>query len=184
MRRPATLSRTDALVLVFAAIAQPNLVVADHAPDNLSQDVDPNYVACLMAVDDADLLFLNHLQNACFARMVEVCMGRVDASVPSLQAIDCITFENRRSIAFMQDALGEMPTDFEFPTGFKGTYQRRRDSILKDLESVKNSPQPKTIDEAVKQGVVVAVSASLLFYLARETETPMEALVASTFGNH
>ena len=184
MRRPAPLSCSVALVLASAAIAQPNPAVADHVPDNLSQDVDPNYVSCLMAVDDADILFLGHLQNACFARMVDVCTGRADASAPSPQIVDCITFENRRSVDFMQDALSELPKAFEFPSGFKGAYQRRRDSILEDLEAVKNSPRPESIDEAVQQGVVIAVSANLLFYLARETGTSLEPLVVRVSENH
>lgn len=44
-----------ARVLFIGAFGLPNAGFADHVPDNLSQDLDPNYIACLMAVDDAEM---------------------------------------------------------------------------------------------------------------------------------
>jgi hypothetical protein len=161
----------------------PDLAVADHVPDGLSQDVDPNYIACLMAVDDAKPQFLDALQAACLKRMVEICSGSADEAPPS-QAVECISFETRRAIDFLLAAVTELPESVE-KTGLSSVvYPRRRDSIIKDVEAVKAFAPPESIDAAVQQSMSVATAANLLFYLARETATPLDALVGTTFDQH
>ena len=42
---------THALIVILAVVGLPLVADADHVPDNLSQDLNPNYIACLAAVD-------------------------------------------------------------------------------------------------------------------------------------
>lgn len=136
-----------------------------------------------MAVDDAKLEFLGFLQNTCFKRMVLICGGR-DLDAPESQMIDCIHFETNRGIDFLQAAVTELPETVESGGFFERGYKRRRDSILGDVEAVKISPKPESVDIAIQQSIIVAASATTLFYLARETGTPLESHVAATFGGH
>jgi hypothetical protein len=169
--------------LVAAALMLPDRAVADHVPDALSQDVDPNYIACLMAVDDAKPQFLDALQATCLELMVEICSGAANEAPPS-QVVKCISFETRRGIDFLLAAEAELPDAVEKTGLFWRSYQRRRDSITKDVEAVKALAPPESIDAAVQQSMSVATAANLLFYLARETGTPLDALVATTFDQH
>ncbi len=99
--KPAVLKslRISLCVLFAAALMQPDRAVADHAPDSLSQDADPNYIACLMSVDDAKPQFLDALQATCLTRMIEICSG-LDNEAPQSQVIQCISFEMRRGTIF------------------------------------------------------------------------------------
>ncbi|NJS38737.1 MAG: hypothetical protein HC783_06670 [Rhodobacteraceae bacterium] len=168
---------------VVAALILPDLAVADHVPDGLSQDSDPNYIACLTAVDDAKPQFLDALQATCLTRMIEICRGAENEAPPS-QGIDCISFETRRAIDFLLAAEAELPDAVEKTGLFWRSYQRRRDNIVKDVEAAKALAPPESIDAAVQQSMSVATAANLLFYLARETGTQLDALVATTFDQH
>jgi hypothetical protein len=175
--------RINLCVLVAAALMQPERAFADHVPGDLSQDVDPNYIACLMAVDDAKPQFLDALQATCFTRMIEICSG-LDNEAPQSQVIECILFEMRRGTDFLLAAEAELPDAGEKTGFFWHGYQRRRDGIVKDVEAINAVEPPESIDAAVQQSISVAVTANLLFYLAREMETPLDALVAATFDKH
>jgi hypothetical protein len=170
-------------VLVAAALMQPDLAVAEHVPDSLSQDVDPNYIGCLMAVDDANPYFLDALQTTCFKRMIDICSGS-DNDAPPSQVIECISFETHRGIDFLLSSVAELPESVEKTGLSSAVYPRRRDSIVKDIEVLRAFAAPESIDVAVEHSISMAVSANLLFYLARETGTPLEALVEATIGKH
>ncbi len=172
-----------AALLVAGALGLPNVGVADHIPDNLSQDLDPNYVACLMAVDGAEMEFRDALQSACLHRMGDLCSGRNGLAPPS-QVIDCIHFETRRGIDFLRAAASELPEFVEKEGLFGHGYERRRDSIFNDVELLTNSPKPQSTEIAVQQSVKMAAAATLLFWLARETQTPIGAHVAASFAFH
>ena len=172
-----------AALLDAGAFGLPNVGVADHVPDNLSQELDANYVACLMAVDDAETEFRDALQSACHQRMGELCSGRNGLAPPS-QVIDCIHFETQRGIRFLQAATSELPEFVEREGLFGHAYERRRDSVLDDAELLRNSPKPQSVENAVQQSVKMASAATLLFWLARETQTPLETHVAASRGDH
>ena len=176
-------SNVIAALLVAGAFGLPSDGFADHVPDNFSQDLDPNYIACLMAVDDAEMEFRNALQYTCLRRMGDFCSGRNDQAPPS-QVIDCIVFETQRGIAFLQEATNDLPETVEREGFFGRGYERRRDSILADVEKLRNSPKPETVEAAIQQGVILASSAITLFWLARETGTSIEAHVLASFGSH
>jgi hypothetical protein len=179
---PTLLTRI-ARALVVAALMLPDLAVADHVPDGVSQDVDPNYIACLKGVDDAKPQFLDALQATCLTRMIEICRGS-DNEVPPAQVIECISFETRRGIGFLQAAVTELPESVE-KTGLASVvYARRRDSIVKNTEVLRAFAAPESIDVAVEHSISMALSANLLFYLARETGTPLDALVEATIDKH
>lgn len=172
-----------ASIVIAGAIGLPKFAAADHVPDNLSQDLDPNYIACLMAVDDAETEFRDALQSTCIQRMGDICSGKNGIALAS-QVIDCLHFETQRGIGFLQNAANDLPASVE-KEGFLGHgYERRRDGILKDVETLKNSPKPQSIETAVQQSVKMVSAATTLFWLARETETPIEAHVMASFGDH
>ena len=60
----------------------------------------------------------------------------------------------------------------------------RIEPVAGDVEAVKASPMPESIEVAIQQTFPMVTSAELLFYLARETGTPLEARVAATFVDH
>jgi hypothetical protein len=169
--------------VVAFTLALPTTAVADHVPDSLSQDVDPNYIACLMAVDDASPQLLGALQTTCFRRMVEICSGKDFDATPS-QMIDCISFESRRGADFLEAAVAELPETVEKTGLFWTRYPSRLDSIRDDVKALMSSSRPETVDDAIQQSSPMAVSATLLFYLARETGTPLEKLVEATIEQH
>jgi hypothetical protein len=170
-------------LLVAGAFCLPNVGSADHVPANLSQDLDPNYVACLMAVDDAEAEFREALQSTCLKRMGDLCSGSNGRSLPS-QVIDCIHFETQRGSAFLRAATNELPEFVEKEGLFGHGYERRRDRILADLGKLRNSPKPDTIETAIQQSVVMASAAITVFWLARETGISMEAQALASFGSH
>lgn len=172
-----------ATLWVACAFGLPNVGFADHIPDNLSQELDPNYVACLMAVDEAEMEFREALQSACLQRMGDLCSGRNGLAPPS-QVINCIHFETQRGIAFLRAAINELPELVEKEGFFGRGYERRRDRILADVEKLGNSPKPDSIEAAVQQSVTMASAATTLFWLARETGTSMEAHVSDSFSAH
>jgi hypothetical protein len=172
-----------AFILTVAVMGLPDVAAADHVPDNLSQDLDPNYIACLNTVDDAETEFRDSLQSTCIQRMGDLCSGSNGIAPPS-QVIDCIHYEVRRGIVFLQVAANDLPEAVEKDGFFGHGYERRRDGILKDVEALKNSAKPLSIEIAVQQGVMMASAATTLFWLARETGTTLEAHVAASFGDH
>lgn len=157
--------------------------MADHVPDNLSQDLDPNVIACLMAVDGAEIEFLSTLQITCINRMGDICSGKNGVAVPS-QVIDCLNFETQRGIGFLETAVNALPEAVEKVGYFGFVYEGRRDRILKDVETLKTSPEPQSIEIATQQVVTMATSAIMVLLLARETGTKFEAHVNDTFGEH
>ncbi|NJM83200.1 MAG: hypothetical protein HC844_12550 [Tabrizicola sp.] len=169
--------------LVAFALVLPNTAVADHVPDSLSQDIDPNYIACLMAVDDASPQFLGALQTTCFKRMVEICSGKNLDAIPS-QVIDCISFESRRGANFLEAAVAELPEAVEKTGLFWKRYPSRLDGIRDDAKAVRSSSRPETVEDAIQQILPMAASATILFYLAKETRTSLENLVEATIEEH
>ncbi len=172
-----------AFILTVAVMGLPDIVVADHVPDKLSQDLDPNYIACMNTVDDAETGFRGALQLTCIQRIFDVCSGGNGIAPPS-QVIDCIHYEVQQGIVFLQVAADDLPEAVEKDGFFGHGYERRRDGMLNDVEALKNSAMPLSIEIAVQQGVSMAIAATKLFWLARETGTPLEAHVAASIGHH
>ncbi|MEM9902975.1 MAG: hypothetical protein AAF865_16650 [Pseudomonadota bacterium] len=175
--------RIRATIAIAAVIGLSQVSVADHVPDTLSQGLNPNYIACLAAVDDAKIEFRDTLQSACIQRMGDICSGRSEIAIPS-QAIDCLHFETQRGIAFLQAAVSDLPESVESEGLFGYGYKRRRDSILMDIAKLQKSPKPATIEAAVQQSVIMASASTTLFWLSRETGTPIEHHVDASFGAH
>jgi len=174
---------TPAFLVISAVIGLPLVAIADHVPDNLSQDLNPNYIACLAAVDGAEAEFRDALQSTCIKRMGDICSGKNGLAPPS-QVIECMHFETQRGIGFLEVAVNDLPSSIEKEGFFGHVYERRRDSILADVEKLSNSPKPETIETAVQQGVIMASAATTLFWLARETGTSIEVHVLASFGAH
>lgn len=169
--------------LVALALCQPDKAVADHVPDSLSQDVDPNYIACMMAVDDASPDILSALQTTCFTAMIKICSVS-ENHTPSPQAIDCISFETRRGLDFLEAAVANLPEEVD-KKGFIGRrYQGQRDRIIQDLEAAKAFAAPESFEGAVEQSIKMATSVIELVFLAKRVEIQLEALVSVPFGNH
>ncbi|MDP2579278.1 hypothetical protein Q8W37_04990 [Shimia thalassica] len=172
-----------AFIVISAIVGLPLVAIADHVPDNLSQDLDPNYIACLAAVDGAEAEFRDALQSTCVERMGDICSGK-NGLAPLSQVIECIHFETQRGIGFLEIAANGLPASPQKEGFFGHMYERRRDTILADVEKLRNLPKPETIEIAVEQSVTMASAATTLFWLARETGTSIEAHVSASFGAH
>ncbi len=170
-------------IAVLVSVIWPFSVLSDHVPDNLAQKLDPNYVGCIMAVQDAEQEFRDSLQGTCLSRMGDICSGRNGVALPS-QVIDCVHFENQRGVNFLETAVMSLPENVEQNGFFGRQYQKRRVDILENLEVLRDQAKPQTIDAAIQQTVTMASAVTMLFWLARKTGTSLEAHVQSTFGNH
>lgn len=172
-----------AVILTTVNLYVPVPASADHVPDNLAQEVDPNYIACMMIVDDAEAEFLDALQSTCIQRMGDIC-GLRNGIAPPSQVVDCIHFETQRGIAFMRAGVADLPDVIEKKGFFGHGYKRRRDGILRDIDTLKNLPKPLTVEITIQQAVSMASAVHMLFWLARKTETSLEAHVLATTSNH
>jgi hypothetical protein len=170
-------------ILISLSVGFPFCALSDHVPDNLAQELNPNYVGCMMAVEDADDVFRETLQSSCIERMGDICSGGNGTNLPS-QAFDCVYFEIQRAVDFMTIALPDLPTEVETSGFFGHGYQRRRASILEDIESLQNQDKPYDFEVAVQQVVTMASAVTTLFWLARKTDTPMEVHVQTANGTH
>lgn len=168
---------------IAATIGLPEVTAADHVPNNFSQDLDPNYIACMMSVDDAEAEFLDALQSTCIRQMGDICSG-LNGTAPPSEVIECIHFETQRGIEFLEAAANDLPKTVDMEGFFGHRYEKRRDGILNDVGALKKLPKPPSIEVAVQQGVTMASAATMLFWLARETGTPIEAHVEASFGAH
>jgi hypothetical protein len=128
----------------------------------------------MAAVDDASPVFLSDLQSRCLGRVGTICEGR-DASVP--QIIECIQAVVDGGAALLQEATLALPEEVEKKGFFGHGYQRQRDSILASIEAINTAPRPEDFATSLEQVVSMAASVSTLFWLARETETPLDAHV-------
>lgn len=173
--------QTFSLLALLAAL--PLSATADHVPSALAPDLSPNYIACLAAVDDADREFRDALQSTCIRRMGDICSGGTKTVEPQ-QLITCLTVETQRGLTFVTAAAKALPPSTH-KTGFFGNaYQRHRATLLTDIASLQNAPAPVTVQDAMDQTVKMALAATTLFWLARETDTSLTAHVAASFGEH
>ena len=156
---------------------------ADHAPDGLAQTVDPNYVGCLFAVDDAEPIFRDALQGTCLQRIGDICSGQ-DGNAPTEQIIDCVHFEVSRSLEFLETAVSDLPSSVETEGLFAAMFPRRLAQLSENVAELATQARPQTLEEAIEQIVSVASTAQMLFWLARETDTPLEDQVARVSGLH
>jgi hypothetical protein len=170
-------------LLTTASVVCPFHALSDHVPETMSQDLNPNYVGCLMAVDDAESEFRDALQSTCLSRMGDICSGR-HGSAPPAQIIDCLYFEKQRAVAFLTNVSIDLPIQTEKEGFFGHGYQRRRSALLKDIENLAKQGRPEHVDAAIQQTVTMAMTVSTLFWLARETGTPLESHVNSIPRDH
>jgi len=169
-------------VMALAAVL-PGQAVGDHVPDNLSQDLDPNYVACIMTVDGATAEFRDELQSTCIRRMGDICSGRNGVALPS-QVIGCLSFETQRGTNFLTAAAVDLPKAVEKSGLFGRSYERRRLALMSDAESLVDRDNPETIEAVLQQSVSMTSAVLTLFWLARETNTPLQKHVEKTFVAH
>ncbi|MFQ6549083.1 hypothetical protein AADZ90_014095 [Aestuariibius sp. 2305UL40-4] len=170
-----------AFILAFTAAALPVHAQDTTPPGTVSQTGSANYVACMYAVEDADDQFRNTLQSTCLERMGNLCVGRSTRTLPS-QAIDCIHFEVRRSVDFLQVAVADLPQNVEAKGFFGHGYPERRSELLAKIEDLQGRERPESLDDAGQQAVAMASAVWTLFWLARETETPLGPHILSTLG--
>jgi hypothetical protein len=177
------LLKAFAYFAIAATIGLPEVTAADHVPSNFSQDLDPNYIACMMSVDDAEAEFLDALQSTCIRQMGDICSG-MKGTAPTSEVIECIHVETQRGIEFLEAAANDLPKTVDMEGFFGHRYEKRRDGILNDVEVLKKLPKPDSIVVATQQGVTMASAATMLFWLARETGTPIETHVEASYGAH
>ena len=170
------------LVLAFS-VAVPNGAIADHIPDSLSQDLNTNYIACFLAVDDAHSHFRHALQSTCVERLGEICSGRNGLGPPS-QTINCLYFEMQRGIHFLESATPALPASIEKKGFFGHGYQRRRQELLRRIGTFKDLRKPQSVDEAAQKGGEILSDVITLFWLARETGTSLDTYAKAPFGTH
>ena len=84
----------------------------------------------------------------------------------------------------MAAGVADLPDTFEEKGWFGRLYEKRRDRLLTDIDTLKNLPKPQSIQIATEQGGTTAATVMMLLYLARETEIPLEAHVLATRGDH
>lgn len=102
---------------------------------------------------------------------------------PPAEVIGCLHFEVERALVFLSSAVPALPEETERKGFFGHGYQRRRDSLLRDVDTLKNRGRPQTLDAAVQQVVTMATSVSIFLWLARETGTSSAAHVPDGFHN-
>lgn len=158
--------------LGLALVGFPCSSLADQADLSLAQQ----YIGCMAAVDGAGPVFLSDLQSTCLGRVGTICEGR-DASVP--QIVECIHAVVDGGAAFLQEATLAFPEEVEKKGFFGHGYERQRDGILAGIEAINTAPRPEDFASALEQAVSMAGSVSTLFWLARETETPLDAYVGA-----
>jgi hypothetical protein len=169
--------------VIGLVVGFPFHALSDHVPENMAQELNPNYVGCMMAVEDASTEFRSTLQSFCLGRMGDICSGRNGVALPS-QVFNCVYFETQRAVEFLTTAVPDLPNEVEKNGLFGIMYQRRRASLLQDLQNLANQDQPQHFDEAIQQAVKMAAAVETLFWLARETGTPVEAHVQAVDGPH
>ncbi|MBM1309662.1 hypothetical protein JQT66_05750 [Sulfitobacter mediterraneus] len=178
-----TVKISIASVLAATLMVWSSYAMSDHVPDNLTQEPDPNYVGCMMAVEDATTEFRDALQSTCLERMGDICGGWNEVALPS-QVIDCIYFEAQRAVLFLTSATPDLPDKIERKGSFGRGYQRRREDLLKHVEDFNNQNKPDKIEVAIQQSVTIFSQVIMLFWLARETDIPLDERVRAISGNH
>ena len=187
MKNPELSIRPTKTHIIFVAIifsvGFPICALGNHVPDNLAQELNPNYIGCMMAVEDADTEFRETLQSSCLSRMGDICSGRNGAALPS-QVIDCVHFEIQRAVGFLVTSVPNLPTEVETKGLFGHGYQKWRASILEDIESLQNLGKPQRLETAIQKIGTMASAVTTLFWLARKTDTPLETHVRAADGAH
>jgi hypothetical protein len=157
-------------------VGHSGIALADQSPDATPPHLSPDFIGCMMAVDDAEFAYLSQLQNKCFSATMALC-GGYDANTPLETIIGCIRRETDRGMDFLDAALSAVPESVNGGGFHPQVYQNRRTGILEELEALRNSPAPGTVETALRQAAIMAANTSLILNLARETETPMESVV-------
>lgn len=165
--------RVASFFMVFSLTIFPSdRAMADHVPENLGQTLDPNYVGCMMSVDDATPEFRDALQATCIRQLGNVCSGRAGVSPPS-QVTECLWFETQRAATFLRAAVADLPVSIDQKGFFGRGYDRRRRELIESVNALAASEKPVTSKEATELAVKMTISMHTLFWLAEETGTSL-----------
>lgn len=172
-----------AYTLTATSVFWPSFALSDHVPDNLAQELNPNYIGCMMAVEDATSEFRDALQLTCIKQMGDICDGGSGDTLPS-QVVDCIYFEAQRAVAFLAAAAPDLPEKIEMKGFFGHNFQRRRENLFTQVADFNEQKKPDNIEGAIQQFISIALQVTNLFWLARETVTPLGAHVRAVSETH
>ena len=151
----------------------------DHVPEPRDSAVNPNYVACIMAVEDASETFRHTLQEGCLRILGDICGGYAGRALPS-QIVRCLNFETDRALRFLNAAVNDLPETIERKGLFGHHYATRRAELVADIQNHIARAKPDTVEGSLNQADLVAINVTTLFWFARETNTPLQKHVAAS----
>jgi hypothetical protein len=156
---------------------------ADHVPERLSQELDPDLISCMLAVDDASIQFITSLQSSCIARISEVC-GLGDAAVLVEETITCLNFETRQAVDFLVKVANELPLEIEAEGLRARATQRRLQSLRDDVRELDLADEPLDIEGSIRRYSKTFGRLHIALLTARETDTNLEGLVQYNGDSH
>ncbi|MCV6586837.1 MAG: hypothetical protein OIF47_14995 [Marinibacterium sp.] len=172
---PKVLSRVAAMFLSCCALGSvPGPLAAETVPDQPTQGSAPIYVACMMAVSDAPFSVRDALEATCIRRMGDLCSGPHGAGPPS-QIIACLTSEIEQGRDVLIATAEALPATVERQGFFGHSYARHRSDLMARIADLSQRGAPQSVAEAIEQAILMAGAVTTLFWLARETQTPVVA---------
>ncbi len=140
--------------------------------------VDPDYVGCLIAVDDADITFRFDLQQTCLQRMMDMC-DLLDKDPSDRLTVECLNRENRQSIQFILAVTEALPSAIKGEGFTAAMYGRRFEDFTDNLPELSLEPEPEELLEAMMRTVKAASAWHMVLWLARKSGTDVGGIVAA-----
>lgn len=156
---------------------------ADHTPGQNNPDLDPNMLACMIAVDDATDMFRPNLQIQCFQHTLNLCSG-ANGNANAEESVVCLNFENRQAIDFLDEVIQALPKKPKLKGFTQGRYTRSRQELLDKIPVLRAAPEPKDLKQVVQRTVEITADLVTIFRLARETNTSLEEFLTHTDDRH
>ncbi|WP_054001528.1 hypothetical protein [Shimia sp. SK013] len=162
------------VVLMNTLIFQPKYAFGDNVPDSVSQWKNPNYIACLIAANDAPKAFLSPLQISCIKTFGDICEYRGRDDTLPTQTLECLFFETQRSANFLNAAVHDLPETVELKGLSWRRYEEKRQNLLQEIRDLQDFDPPETFEAAFKQVGDMSLAATTFLYYAREAHTSLE----------
>ena len=138
--------------------------------------LDPDYIGCMIAVDDADIMFRQALQSTCVSRMADFCDSR-DEDATGKRTVECLNRESRQALRFVASVTEALPRTIEGQDFRAALYRRRRNDVPQTLAGLRQEPRPEELPEALSRIVRVASALHMVFLLARDSGTDLDRFV-------
>ncbi|WP_299649958.1 hypothetical protein [uncultured Jannaschia sp.] len=143
--------------------------------------LDPDYIGCMIAVDDADIMFRQALQSTCVSRMADLCDSR-DEDATGKRTVECLNRESRQALRFVASVTEALPRTIEGQDYRAASYRRRHMDITQTLAELRQEPRPEELPEATLRIVRVASAVHMVFLLARDSGTDLDRFVPAASG--